>query len=379
MEQPDNPESLDVVEREIEIEEKKTSEGKTVERSEEEEEEERIALSKVKSSIRRVYSSTSTVYAQGTIGNPNSGQILFCIASILQAQVYEDQISCPTVEQRNLAPEFNFIPQLSPELGGVCEVSEEVLDRESRKDEMLRAEMMAGTVPSVNCIYRFISFLHNHAKYPAECNIVALVYINRMTASIPMVVTQQNWRLLWVISIIIAQKMWDDYPMKTSNFASFLPGILRQTLLEAEVKALNLLQFNTGVVPSLYAKYYFELRQLYVEVVGGTPWAGSYEKPLSLRSEMLLQDRSTRKLAVPSTNVNSTPSTDRSGTVSSAAGGSSRSPLSRLSSGATSPSSGSLQARKKKGSKKASSAAMKQTQTLEDATPLRDGTFYVIS
>ncbi len=33
-------------------------------------------------------------------------------------------------------------------------------------------------------------------------------------------------------------------------------------------QALNLIQFVTGVKPSLYAKYYFELRQLFSDIFG---------------------------------------------------------------------------------------------------------------
>jgi Cyclin, N-terminal domain len=93
---------------------------------------------------------------------------------------------------------------------------------------------------------RFITLLKEHARYPTECNIIALIYTNRMTSMGSMPLTMQNWRAIWVIAIILAQKMWDDQPLKTSSFAHMLPTFTKQLLRNLEVKALNLIQFSSG-------------------------------------------------------------------------------------------------------------------------------------
>lgn len=54
--------------------------------------------------------------------------------------------------------------------------------------------------------------------------------------------------------------------MKTSTFVKLVQGVTKKELREAEYICLSLLNFNTVVKPSLYAKYYFELRQLHAEV-----------------------------------------------------------------------------------------------------------------
>jgi hypothetical protein len=37
--------------------------------------------------------------------------------------------------------------------------------------------------------------------------------------------TIHNWRMLWVVCILVAQKVWDDKALSTSTFSDFLPDI----------------------------------------------------------------------------------------------------------------------------------------------------------
>lgn len=119
-----------------------------------------------------------------------------------------------------------------------------------------------------------MTFLYDGTgMYSAECNIMALVYINRLCATGHFPLTFDNWRSVWLIVIMIAQKVWDDQPVRTSGFARLIPEVTTRDLRELEFKTLNLLQFLTGVKPSLYARYYFQLREMYVDI------AGSSDKP----------------------------------------------------------------------------------------------------
>ena len=54
---------------------------------------------------------------------------------------------------------------------------------------------------------RFMIHLHEQIKYDRECNIMALVYINRITTANNMALTAQNWRMLWLIAVMVAQKV----------------------------------------------------------------------------------------------------------------------------------------------------------------------------
>lgn len=143
-----------------------------------------------------------------------------------------------------------------------------------------------------------MKLLHQCGKYSVECNIVALVYLNRMSNAKHLALTVTNWRAVWLTCIMIAQKMWDDKPLKTSAFAQLVPPISKGNLKDFELKALQLLDFTISVKPSLYVKYYFELRDLFVSIIGfkESDWQ---VKPLSIRNAKRMEALAERSLRLP--------------------------------------------------------------------------------
>jgi hypothetical protein len=130
-------------------------------------------------------------------------------------------------------------------------------------------------------------------EYSIECNIIALVYINRITVRNKMAVTMNNWRGLWLGAIILAQKVWDDKPLKTSSFCLMIPDLKKDAVIALEVKCFSLLDYSTTVRPSVYAKYFFELHELFKEITGtmskGYNWL---LQPLSIAEKKKLETRS---------------------------------------------------------------------------------------
>ncbi len=108
------------------------------------------------------------------------------------------------------------------------------------------------------------------ALYSIECNIIALIYVNRVTARNPIALTMANWRGLWLAAVILAQKVWDDRPLRTSAFAKIFPSLTKEVAIAAETSIFRLLEFNATVKPSVYAKYYFELHYIYKEITGAS-------------------------------------------------------------------------------------------------------------
>jgi len=126
--------------------------------------------------------------------------------------------------------------------------------------------------PSVNEIYTYLKCIFDTAQFSPECNIIALVYTNRLLAFTDMPMHANNWRLLFLSALLLAQKVWDDKSLGNVDFP-----IIWQAAVEAEAtdlitlpdvnrlerKFLELLQYNVTVNLTLYAKYYFELRALH--------------------------------------------------------------------------------------------------------------------
>lgn len=118
-------------------------------------------------------------------------------------------------------------------------------------------------VPFFYSVFRFMVHLYEQTRYSKECNIIALIYINRITTSNKMALTASNWRICWIVSIMVAQKVWSSKPLRSGNFSKIYPDIRKTFLKRAESSFVSLMQFNTRICPSLYARYYLDLNQLY--------------------------------------------------------------------------------------------------------------------
>lgn len=71
-----------------------------------------------------------------------------------------------------------------------------------------------------------------------------------------------NWRPLMLCALLVAQKVWDDVCLTTFDFSFIYPFFDNEELKNLESKFLNLLQFKVHVTTKLYAKYYYELRDM---------------------------------------------------------------------------------------------------------------------
>ena len=92
--------------------------------------------------------------------------------------------------------EFNAIPDLPLEFGGPCHPSKiphDVLLRERQSDEKMYEEVLAGRVPTVDTIFKYMMYLKTRAGYSTDCNVFALMYINKMCSVTTMQGTKSNY------------------------------------------------------------------------------------------------------------------------------------------------------------------------------------------
>ena len=230
-------------------------------------------------------------------------QVLLSAASLLQNQIHRSAISTksssssadpmsvssdassisgPSQGQsqgsqasRKTFSEFNAIPSLPIDCGGPChpsQISPTVLEREMNTDESMYDEILTGRVPTIDTIHRFMCYLNHRAGFSTECNVIALMYVNRITLVKSAVsVTTHSWRALWAIAVIVAQKFWEPIPVRTSSFASILPSMSKELLRSLELKLLDHLGFNTTMEPEMYEHYCQELKALFYTVRGHFP------------------------------------------------------------------------------------------------------------
>ncbi|PFH36784.1 cyclin, N-terminal domain-containing protein [Besnoitia besnoiti] len=144
--------------------------------------------------------------------------------------------------------------------------------------------------PTVEEIRDFIGVLYDAAEYSPECNVLALLFINRLIAFSGMPLRSSNWRPLVFTAVIVAQKVWDDQVLTNASFAYLYPFFTVEEVNKMEAAFLSLLHFEVVVKPSTYAKYYFELRSMLQDSSSQEPAL----PPISASVKQQLEARSAR-------------------------------------------------------------------------------------
>ena len=115
--------------------------------------------------------------------------------------------------------------------------------------------------PTIDVIQNFLVSIFKAADLAGECAIMALIYFDRMIKNTSMTIHASNWKRMLLGAIILASKVWDDHAIWNIDFVTIFPDLIVQDLNELERYYLTALHFDVTVKASLYAAYYFELRQ----------------------------------------------------------------------------------------------------------------------
>jgi hypothetical protein len=204
----------------------------------------------------RKSSSTSSIYAKGSIADPRVSDIVSSVATMLHCQMMRDVNA--SAAKKKLLPYF-------------CE--EQYTGKEIKE------------MPNVKGIYTFLKTLFEVGQFHPECCVISLVYINRLIGVTGVPLTQSNWKPVTVSALVLAQKVWDDTPLINADFSILYPALTAKEINLLERRFLDHLDFKLSVSPSLYAQYYFELRSICEENTRGL-------RPLTQAQARRLQTRS---------------------------------------------------------------------------------------
>lgn len=177
--------------------------------------------------------STSSIFTNATIVNPNLGELVSSVSTMLYCQMMRDA-DAPK-NKKKMLPFF-------------CE--------EHYTGKIVR------DIPSVKSIYKFLKKVFEVGQFHPECCVISLVYINRLIGVTGVPLTQSNWKPISISALVLAQKVWDDTPLINADFSILYPALSVKEINYLERKYLGLLEFKLTVSPSLYAQYYFELRSI---------------------------------------------------------------------------------------------------------------------
>ncbi|KEP60952.1 UNVERIFIED_CONTAM: cyclin, N-terminal domain-containing protein [Hammondia hammondi] len=211
-----------------------------------------------------------------TVSQPNVQKMITAVAAILQDQISVD-MEKRAVEEK---PEWRVFDE-----DAYC-------DSNSGETAMRAsvAKHQGEACPTVEEIRDFIGVLYEAAEYSPECNVLALLFINRLIAFSGMPLRASNWRPLVFIALIVAQKVWDDQVLTNASFAYLYPFFTVEEVNKMEAAFLSLLHFEVVVKPSTYAKYYFELRSMLQDPTSQEPAL----PPISASVKQQLEAKSAR-------------------------------------------------------------------------------------
>jgi len=180
-------------------------------------------------------SSTSTLFVTSTPSTPDINEVLTSMATAIYYHVSSGH--------KQEDPKFIDI------------FSEEKYPISNKEPDFV-------SVPRIKEIQKFITTIFKVEKLPAECAILCLAFIERLIGYTGVTLHASNWRRIVLSALILASKVWEDQAVWNVDFLSVFPNVTVQDLKVLEKKLLGFLQYNVNVTGGLYAKYYFELRDL---------------------------------------------------------------------------------------------------------------------
>ncbi|KAJ3218874.1 hypothetical protein HDU67_003829, partial [Dinochytrium kinnereticum] len=86
--------------------------------------------------------------------------------------------------------------------------------------------------------------------------------LSRMLTNTQVTLHTSNWARIVLGGLLLASKVWDDHAVWNIDFCQIFPDVDVADMNELERWYMSAIQYNVSVKASLYARYYFELRDL---------------------------------------------------------------------------------------------------------------------
>jgi hypothetical protein len=229
------------------------------------------------------FNSTSSIFINSTITRPDIDEVIFCVAVVIHDRIVQGEQMSPGAA--------NLFPFFSEENNPLY------LDPRERANQEQRGEGSKRTkreVPAEETIFHTLHSVYSCARFPSECLIISLVYIERLIAVAGVPILCTSWRPILLAALILAQKVWDDRSLHNVDFSMFCPMFTLKEINHLEKKFLELIEYDVSVSTSLYASYYFQLRTLCQRENNGQEPA---LKPMDMETAQALEARGLSKTA----------------------------------------------------------------------------------
>ncbi|CAK9001099.1 unnamed protein product, partial [Durusdinium trenchii] len=99
-----------------------------------------------------------------------------------------------------------------------------------------------------------LSILHQ-GIFSVSAFIVSVIYLSRFKESSRITLHACTWRPLFLTSLLLADKMWEDKPVRNSSLAKLFPVLSNVELNRMESQFLDEIKFNVLVKPDLFCSF----------------------------------------------------------------------------------------------------------------------------
>lgn len=99
-----------------------------------------------------------------------------------------------------------------------------------------------------------LSILHQ-GIFSVSAFIVSVIYLSRFKESSRITLHACTWRPLFLTSLLLADKMWEDKPVRNSSLAKLFPVLSNGELNRMESEFLEEIKFNVLVKPDLFCSF----------------------------------------------------------------------------------------------------------------------------
>merc|ERR1719456_738155 len=111
----------------------------------------------------------------------------------------------------------------------------------------LFSESVHDSSPLHVCSF-ILSILHQ-GIFSVSAFIVSVIYLSRFKESSHITLHACTWRPLFLTSLLLADKMWEDKPVRNSSLAKLFPVLNNAELNKLENRFLSEIKFNVLVKP----------------------------------------------------------------------------------------------------------------------------------
>ena len=198
--------------------------------------------------------STSSLYIESTIAHPDMLQVCFCTSLVVYDLIVESEAA-----QHAVTPQGT--PQGAPQ-GAACTAIEsgdpyslfrprDIFSLPGKRNreafEGSLREVAAGDIPTEEDIRSSIADVHALSHFSPGCLVVALIYIERLRRGAGALLLASTWQPTLLISIIVAQKVWEDRTYMNVDFTRLCPSLTLQQLNTLERDFLQLVWWPSNL------------------------------------------------------------------------------------------------------------------------------------